>query len=375
MESKLMVKLNKLTIASIFLLIIGMVFVLTGCESTSVAENRADAMKPTVAENNLRPVRVADAVAGDVQEFILRVTTITAPDTINLLPKIGGQIIYFDAEEGMHVKAGHVIARLEAKKLRLEAEKAKAFRDKTKHDMELALRQYEADVIGKEEYLLNKHQFEQAERDYEQAKLELDKAEIRAPISGVISHKLVSLGDMVFPSSTIVTITDPSRLEADLLIPQDQIDRVKVGNPVIFLAGGDEHRSFKGVVERISPIIEVDNGTIKIVARILPGQRYVIPGQFVKAYIVTGTQRNAVLVPREAIVDENAMSVLYKIVDGYARRIPVEIGFPKDNLIQVKGDIAQGDQVVISGINGLDDMSAVTILPPLNKATGEKEVE
>jgi membrane fusion protein (multidrug efflux system) len=177
----------------------------------------------------------------------------------------------------------------------------------------------------------------------------------------------VSKGDTVFASTSIVTITDNSRLEADILVPQVQVGRISLGDKVAFMPGGNAERTFYGIVNRISPVINVESGTVKVVARVLPGQKGIMPGQFVKAGIVVGIKKDVVLIPSSALTFENAMGVVYKIEDGFARRIPVEIGYTGSKGIEVIGDVSQGDQVVISGLAGLADMSQVEILPPLNE--------
>lgn len=347
-----------LTIAAVA---VGSVVGLSGCGTTTAAENPT-AKGMVAAESALRDVRVSNAVTGEVKELIVRTATLAAPNSVSVLPKISGQIVELAVEEGTPVRAGQLIARLDAPQLQLAAEKARAVRAKAQHDLDLASRQFKAQIINHEEELSYRHRAEQAERDYQQAVIELDKTRVLSPIDGVISRRLVSAGDMVFSGSVIVTIMDPSRLEADVLVPQDQVERVAVGNDVMLFPNGDEARTISGRVERVSPVIETESGTVKVTVRVTAGQRNVMPGQFVKVHLITGTRKNAVLVPREAIVVENAMNVLYKVVDGFARRIPVALGTSSDGKVQVIGDITEGDPVVVVGIAGLDDMTRVRIL-------------
>lgn len=358
---------DKIKIAAALLLITGSVGILSACGTTNAAEIEAEA-NARIDDAVVREVRIQTAVSGSVEETITRVSTITAPNTVNLLPKISGQITYLAVEEGHRVTTGQVIARLDAEQIKLASERALAVRDKKIHDRDLAQRQFDANIIGKEELLQANHAADQAERDYQQSVLELEKTEVLSPITGVVSVRHASVGDMVFPGTPIVTITDTVLLEADLLIPQDQIERVTVGDKVIFVPGDNTKRAFAGIVDRISPVIETLSGTIKVVARVVPGQKNVMPGQFVKAHIITGVREDAILIPREAIVIENAMSVVYKVVDGYARRVMIELGYPSVDRIQVIGDIKNGDSIVVAGANGLDDMTRVKILPPLDAA-------
>lgn len=335
------------------------VALLSACQTSTAAENEAVlAQEPAAAQHS---VRVAEAVEGDVKVLITRVTTISAPDTVAVLPRIGGQITELKVEEGQRVSAGHVIARLDDLQLRLSEARAKALMEKARTDHDLAARKLAHEIIGEQEYLEYKHAYDQAERDYNAAVVEREKTEIRAPIAGIVSHRHVSLGDTVFASTPIVTITDPAKLQAEILVPQDQVEQVAVGNEVVLNPGGDISRVIAGVVERISPVVETVSGTVKVVVNVPAGQRGVLPGQFVKAHIVTGVREGVTLVPRDAVVIENAMSVIYKVVDGFARRVPVQMGFANGDMVEVIGEVAPGDSVVVAGKNGINDMTRVRI--------------
>jgi membrane fusion protein (multidrug efflux system) len=350
-------KIGMLAIA-VALLTASSLLIMSGCQTSTAAESSSTEAKIQQVEHR---VRVVEAVSGDVQETITRVTTISSPESVQVLPLVGGQIVELKAEEGRQVVAGQLIARLDDRQLRLAEERAAAELEKARHDEGLALRKLESAIIGREEYLNYVHASEQAQRDWQAAKLEREKAEIKAPISGVISLRHVSLGDTVFTSTPLVTITNLSKLQADILVPQDQVGKVAPGNQVILNPGGDASRIIKGVVVRVSPVVETLSGTVKVVVNIPGNQRGVMPGLFVKAHIITGVIAGVTLVPRDAIVIENAMSVIYKVSDGFARRVPVEVGFAKDDLVQVIGDIAPGERVVISGKAGINDMTRVRV--------------
>ncbi len=356
---KLGIVKSGMVVAALAALAAGSLFILSGCQTSSAAETPDAGAEVTGV--NQHQVRVAEAVSGDVEEKITRVTTITSPESVQILPRIGGQIVRLAVEEGNVVSAGQLLAQLDDKQLRLAEERGAAVLEKARHDEEIGRRKLEKLIIGREAYLELKHIREQAERDYQAAKLEREKMEIRAPFAGVVSHRFVSLGDTVFPSTPLVTITNLSKLQAEVLVPQDQVARVLPGNDVILNPGGDVSRIIKGIVDRISPVVETISGTVKVVVDIPGRQDGVMPGLFVKAHIITGVITGVTLVPRDAIVIENAMSVLYKVADGFARRVPVEIGFSNGDLIQVIGDIAPGEWVVVGGKNGINDMTRVKI--------------
>lgn len=336
---------------------------LSGC-GTSTAADTNTGIDSTANRTFVRDVRIAHATSGDVEKIVSRVSTVRAPEEVELLPQISGQLNELLIEEGSHVRAGQTVARIDNELLVIALERAESILEKRIYDYELSLKELEGGIAGQEKVKQALFLKEQAEKDVARARVELRKAEIKAPISGVISKRFVTRGDMVFSSTPIATIVDTAKLEADVMIPQNQISDIQVGNPVVIVPGRDEERAGKGIVKRISPVVDINNGTVKVTVSVL--DRQVMPGTFVRINIITGILEDVVLIPRDAVVIENAMSVIYKVEDGVANRVPIDVGYARNGMIQVRGDIAAGEKVVVSGHTGLDDMMKVNILDDLN---------
>jgi membrane fusion protein (multidrug efflux system) len=344
--------------------LLAMAMVFSGCNSTSANEVETETAT-TAVEEIVRDVRVATAQSGDVEELLTRATTMVAPNGVVITPETSGQIVYLAAEEGRTISVGQVIARLDDERAILAVERARSASDKAQHDLELARKQFAAKILNQETVLEAEHSWKQKVRDLQQAEINLAKCTIKAPVAGVITKRMVSRGDTIFAGSPIASLVDLSTLEAEILVPQNQVNRVAVGQPVVLIPGDDASRLFRGVVARISPVVDPTSGTVAVAVKVSNLDRSIRPGQFVTASVVTGIIKNAVLMPVQSIVIENAMSVVYKVVDSRVRRVAVEIGFNKNGFVQVSGDISSNDQVVISGHSGLDDMMKINVLPDL----------
>ena len=198
-------------------------FVISGCMNVDAS----DGDNPGASDSESgRAVRVAEVVVGDVEKTITRASTISAPNTITVLPRISGQIVDLKIQEGQKISAGDVIAQLDDAELLITEQKFKTLMDKAEHDMKLAEVKYKREIATREEYLNAKHNFEQAKKNFDSARVEREKSTIKAPISGVISHRHVSLGDTVFTGTPVVTIANLKILETELQIPQDQIEQI-----------------------------------------------------------------------------------------------------------------------------------------------------
>lgn len=348
-------------VAALILLTAPITFMLTACGNADAAVN--DKARAGDERDSARNVKVVKAASGEVEEIIIRAATITAPNTVDVLPEVAGQITTLEVQEGQRVNPNDLIAQIDDRELRLAEDRAEKMVEKAKQDFERAQVKLERRIATKEEYLQAKFDYEQALKNFETASFERKRAEVLAPIAGVIIRRHVSLGDTVFPSTPIVTLADLSVLETEILVPQDQIDRVAVGNKVILTSAAGPARTVNGTVKRISPVVETSSGTIRVVVDVPNGHAGIKPGLFVKAKIVTGVSKGVTLVPREAVVIENAMSVLYKVVDGLARRVPVEVGNGNGILVQVVGNVKPGDDIIVVGNAGLNDMTPVAVIP------------
>jgi membrane fusion protein (multidrug efflux system) len=315
-----------------------------------------------MVKSYVRDVRVQEAVIGDVERVVSRVSTVEAPNEVRVIPQVSGQLEELLVEEGSSVRKGQLIARIDDTTQQLAVERAQSIYEKGQYDYNLLKRQFEADVVGAEQVAQAEFQMKQAERDLEQARVELEKTRLKAPISGVVSARSVTAGDMVFSNAPVVTIVDTTNLEASVMVPQTQVEEISVGNQVQMVPGSDESRTISGTVKRISPVIDVATGSVKITVGLNNTAGTIKPGTFVRVKIITGILEDVVLIPRDAVVIENAMSVVYKVEEGVAYRIPVDVGFSKNGFVQVLGTLDRGDSVVVSGHTGLDDMMKVNVL-------------
>jgi len=366
--------MNKILLTLSLLIVAALSLGLSGCGTGNAADAAPDKAEIDMAETFIRDVRTDEAIIGDVEQVVSRVSTITAPDVIELLPQASGQLQALYIEEGSRVTKGQLVAELDNVNQKLAFERAQSTYEKRKYDHEIIQKQVSAKVLGEEELVQAAYLMNQAKSQLESAEVTLNRTRILSPISGVISARHVSEGDMVFPSSSLATIVDNSRLEADVMIPQNQVDEISVGNRVELIPGNDVSRAFKGTVARISPVVDVNNGTVKVTVAIPGKNTNVKPGTFVRVKVITGVLEDVVLIPNRAIVIENAMSVVYKVKEGRALRVPVELGYRNGDFTQAIGDIQVGDTLVVVGHTGLDDMVKVRVMNE-EESTGSSEAD
>lgn len=167
------------------------------------------------------------------------------------------------------------------------------------------------------------------------AKIELEAAEkdlrdtvVYAPIDGVIQRRDVNAGLLVSSGTHLFTLVDPSKLRANLSIPEENLAAVsKIGLPVEIECIALPDRKFIGRIEAINPAIDPINGQIRVRARLPEESLGVVkPGMMVKAKIVVESRDDAVLVRKRAVVYEERKTFLFAHENGKARRLEFEMG-------------------------------------------------
>jgi len=171
--------------------------------------------------------------------------TIEAVET-DVATKVPGRIVSFLADEGDTVKKGDVVASLESSELYANFKQTVAVERSAEIRYENAKRNYKRaksltrkNMISDQDYDAIKSNYEAAESELNRssaaravAEISYNEANIRAPISGTILTKVVEVGDLLSPYSTVVTMADLSRLEIMLYVSETKYGRINLKDDV-----------------------------------------------------------------------------------------------------------------------------------------------
>ncbi len=150
----------------------------------------------------------------------------------------------------------------------------------------------------------------------------------------------------------IARVYVPGKYLADVVVGQ----RAEVESH--FLQG----RSFEGQVKRISPVVDPNSGTFKVTVGLGDEWRDLRPGVFVNVRIVTDTHRNAVLLPKQAVVYDGGERYVFVVADSTATRVKLDAGFEDNHYVEALSLIAPRVPIIVVGQNGLRDSSLVKVM-------------
>lgn len=184
---------------------------------------------------------------------------------------------------------------------------------------------------------------------------------IRAPITGHVSARLVSVGEYVTPSAKIATIVRASPIRLHLLIPESEAAQVQPGMDVLARVAAYRDRQFKGAVYVINPVVDPVSRSLTIEAEFPNPRLDLRPGMFAEAQIVLTARVEAVFIPQAALANDpvTKSSRVFLVRDNTARVQVVQAGETEGAMVRILSGLKQGDVVATSNVQQLYDGGAV----------------
>ena len=305
------------------------------------------------------PVEVAYPIRADIFATYHATTTILSDADAPVLARVPGELVQLFVEEGDRVVRGQVLARLDGARLRLEMLEASAKLEQARKDLLRYTDLAERGLVSASMFDGLTYDVDALLANYEIRKLNYDYSTIRAPIAGIISSRDVKLGQNVEANAKLFHITDTSELIAYLQIPQSELAKFSAGHTAILQVASMPGVDFAAIIVRISPTINISNGTFRATAFVDNRAHDLAPGMFARFSIAYEKHHDALIVPAEAIVEEDNQTSIYVVTDGEAIRRIVATGIESDNRVEILDGLADDEQIIIVGHTGLRDGSKV----------------
>jgi membrane fusion protein, multidrug efflux system len=186
---------------------------------------------------------------------------------------------------------------------------------------------------------------------------------VRAPFSGMVSLRRISVGAVVTAGDEIATVSDTSSIKLDFTVPETMLANVRVGQSITAKAAAYPDIPFEGRIQAIDPVINPQTRTATLRA-ILPNRGGMLkPGMLLNVTVASGA-RTSVAVPELALIREGNQSFVYTVSkDGKAKRLPVTTGGRDGTLVEVIEGLSAGDRIVTEGVVKLSEGARVRTGP------------
>jgi HlyD family secretion protein len=374
--------------------------------------------------NDAQTVTIEALQNRNIRSSILASGKLSHEDEVKLSTEVIGRVSALYVKEGDQVTQGQLLAQIDDEAPRAMVEQQRA----SSHMQEIAIEsqklslanletQWERKQQLHERRLLDDDTFEAATNELElsrlnvksrQAQLEqaralleeaeknLDKTKVHSPLTGVVTSLDIKVGEMAIssttnvPGSSLMTIANPSSIHTEVNVDEADIADIRIGQEAEIVAIGYPEQPMKGTVKEIAitakPPSETSTALSFVVKISITDANKVVlhPGMSSRAEIFTSGNENLPSVPIAAISLEEDRAVsakdnyVFKVDNGVARKVKVELGIADDTYQAIANGLASGDRIITGPnriLRNLDDGDAVKEATEEEKAKDKAKEE
>jgi len=351
-------------------------------------------------------VSATAAVEQPIARFVRATGTLMAEDQADVAAETAGRVVATPIERGSRVAEGGELARVVATETNAQLKEAEANAAQiearlgltsdaaldlnavpevqtAKASYELAQGEFnriksllDQRVVSQSEYDQRRTQMEATRQQYEAAKngaaqqyqsLQAARARIalarkavadtvvRAPFSGVIAERLVSVGDYVTKGMKVAVVVRVNPLRVMLTIPEQFVSTVGVGQPVDFEVDAYAGRRFTGTVKYISPALQADRRALTVEAVVPNPSGDLKPGLFATARLEQSAKTPGIVVPSAAVQTSAGTSRVFVLMNDHVEERIVVTGQVVGDLVEITKGLTAGEKVATTNLGKLND--------------------
>ena len=347
-------------------LLIAGLLVLGGCrgkEEAAAAGGPPGGMQLPVETITVQPQAL---VAG-----LQTVGSLRADESVVVRPEVAGRIVRIHFTEGGRVIAGQPLFTLDSSVAQASLNEAAANLENSRRAAARAGQLTKEQLIAQADYDQARAALGVDQARFASARTALSKMTLKAPFSGQIGLREVSVGEFVDVGQDLVTLVRLDPIEVDFSVPETALAQLRNGQKLGVTVDAFPGDTFAGEVVAIDPVVDPGSRSARLRAQIPNPDGRLKPGQFAKVQLDTGTDNaSALLVPEQALMQDGDTRFVYTVVDGKASKAVVRTGARVPGMVQVVEGLKAGDVVITAGQGKpmMHDGMAVMVLPPQGEA-------
>ena len=344
--------------------------------------------------SELMTVETATVARADLEVELMLVGSLEGRVSVEVVPDLAGRLETVTVDLGDRVTVGQPVAQVRDADVRTQVRQATnalevAQATLRQREVDLALaetigarsaRLFGQNLIAQDalddaearaqsaaaQVDLARAQLDQNQARLEELQLLLDEATIRSPVDGFVAKRHLDPGALVSTNAPVISVVDLSRVKLVAQIVERDVRRIRVGAPTRITVDAYPGDVFAGVVARVAPVLDPTTRTAVIEVEVPNPDFRLKPGMYARVLVTTDRRDQALVVPRNALVDaaggRGVFTVRATPAGHVATFVPIETGVLTGDLVEVLAGLTDGETVVTLGAAGLRDGDRVHLV-------------
>ncbi len=203
--------------------------------------------------------------------------------------------------------------------------------------------------VSQAEYDAAENTVNNVQADMELLKAQIDKTALKAPFTGKLGLRNISMGAIVSPTTIVSTLQNVGQLKMDVSVPEKYAAIIAVGDNMQCTVAGID-RAFSAKVIAVEPNIDELTRNLKVRALIQNPDSKLVPGAYVKVQLKLKETPNAIMIPSSAVIPDDKATKVVIADSSKTKFVTVEIGVRTESEVQVLNGIKPGDTVLTTGL-------------------------
>jgi len=298
------------------------------------------------------------------------VGTVTAVNGVTVSTDLAGIVRDIAFESGNKVRAGDLLVHLDTTQEEAQLHQAESDRDLAaitlKRDKDLL----EKHAIAQSDYDNAQSAFLRTQAAVDQFKALIARKTLRAPFDGVVGIRQVNLGQYLKEGDPVVTLQTFDPIYVNFSLPQQDLAKISVGEPVALKVDTFGDRTFGGKITAINSLVDQATRNVQIQATLSNPDWLLRPGMFAKVSVLMSNLQNVIAIPATAIHYApygNSIFIIAEMKDQAGKPYQgvreqfIKLGQSRGDMIAVTAGLEPGEVVVTSGVFRLKNGMPVII--------------
>lgn len=331
-------------------------------------------------------VETHTVATGTVGDTLSSSAVVESEAMADLFPVTSGIVKEIRVEEGDAVVDGQVLAVIDNASVAAGSARARADVERLQAEVTRLESLAAQGAVSSREVEEAQYNLRTARTSAWEAGAGVGQTRIKSPINGIVAVRDVRIGELASSGQRAFQVVDLDRLRVIASLPERDLPRVFVGQPVTLVSAYDPNVKTTGVVGRVAPVVDPTSGTFRVTVDLSQDQTVLRPGQFVSVEIEVDRHDNVLVIPREAVVYEDGSPVAYRMIDKpiepdtgdddepaedadsdtedtgpkfVAERVVITVGLMDNDWAEITEGLDLDDEVVVVGQSNLRDGAPV----------------